>query len=193
MIAARAERPGAGRRSATDLARHLAGADVPERLCHRHAAPAVPRHHRREPQRGRVATATWVFPLYLVAINLFVLPSPSPACRWSAPAPAPISMCCRCRCSIGHDVMAHGSLHRWAVGGNGHGDRRKRGAVDHDLQRPRDSRCSCAACSRPRPPSRRLVDAHPQCPARGDLHLCCSSPSSTTARAPTVRACRRSA
>jgi Na+/proline symporter len=46
----------------------------PQRLRHHHAAAPVLRHDRREPQRQRTAHATWLFPLYLVAINLFVLP-----------------------------------------------------------------------------------------------------------------------
>ena len=39
------------------------------------AAAAVPRHRGREPQRGaRSRRAAWLFPLYLVLINLFVVP-----------------------------------------------------------------------------------------------------------------------
>ena len=45
-------------------------------------------------------TATWVFPLYLVAINLFVLPIAfAGLVVRRRPRPAAISTCCRCRCS----------------------------------------------------------------------------------------------
>ena len=48
---------------------------------------------------SELRTATWVFPLYLVLINLFVLPIALRRCwHWSATAPARTSMSCRCRC-----------------------------------------------------------------------------------------------
>ena len=46
---------------------------------------------------AKLRTATWVFPLYLVAINLFVLPIAFAGLSWSAPDRQATSTCCRCR------------------------------------------------------------------------------------------------
>ncbi len=69
------------------------------RLCDHHAAAAVPCHGGREPHReANSASAGFLFPLYLVAINLFVLPiamgGPDPVRRQRA---TPTSTCCHCR------------------------------------------------------------------------------------------------
>ena len=56
---------------------------------------------------SELRTATWVFPLYLVAINLFVLPIAfAGAGAGRDRRPAATSTCCRCRCSAATIVLA---------------------------------------------------------------------------------------
>ena len=90
---------------------------------------------RRTPRR-----AAWMFPLYLVLINIFVIP----LARRRRPA--------RCPPGVDQDMTVlalplharpehRGAvrLHRRPLGGHRHGDRGMRGARHHGLQRPRDA------------------------------------------------------
>ena len=117
------------------LARHLAGADGAQRLRHHHAAAPVLRDDRREPQRERAcAPRPGCFRSISWRSTCSSCRSPSPARRWSATAPARPLRAVAAAAQRPRRAR-HGRLHRRPVGGDRHGHRRQRRAVDHDLQR----------------------------------------------------------
>ncbi len=100
-------------------------------------AAAVPGDRGREHGRAAPGKAAWLFPLYLLTINLFVLPHRG---RRAADLPR--------RPAIDGDtfvlalpiverqpLIALVRLHRRPVGGDRHGDRRDHRALDHGVQR----------------------------------------------------------
>ncbi len=120
---------------------------------------------------AELRTATWVFPLYLVAINLFVLPIAFAGLSLvGAQRPAAISTCCRCRLLSGHDVLAMAAF----IGGLSAATAMVivesvalSIMISNDLVIPLFvRRLLKTTTSR----ERGLVDAHPQCAAGGDLH-----------------------
>ena len=139
---------------------------------------------------AELRTATWVFPLYLVAINLFVLPiafaglSLVGARTSSRPLRAVAAAC-----SAAMIVLAMAAF----IGGLSAATAMVivesvalSIMISNDLVIPLFvRRLLKTATAR----SRGLVDADPQCPARRRSSSCCSSPSSTIARAPTMRGC----
>ena len=75
--------------------------------------------------------ATWAFPAYLLLINLFVLPiALGGLLHFGAGRADPRPSCSRCRWQRGAGACAR-RLHRRAVGGHRHGDRRGDRGVDH--------------------------------------------------------------
>ena len=84
--------------------------------------------------------AIWLFPLYMLAMNVFVVPDRlrrRPALPGRRRRPRHL----RADAADGGKAARAGAarVHRRPLGGDGHGDRRDDRAVDDGLQRPRDA------------------------------------------------------
>ena len=93
-----------------------------------------------------LAKAIWLFPLYMLAINVFVLPI---AFGGLLHFPARQRRRRHLRADAADGRAAGGAraagVHRRPVGGDRHGDRRDHRAVDHGLQRPGDAGAAAPA------------------------------------------------
>ena len=144
---------------------------------------------------SELRTATWVFPLYLVAINLFVLPiALRRAGAGRRPAPAADLYVLSLPLLSGHDVLAMAAF----IGGLSAATAMVIVAsvalsimISNDLVIPLFVRRLLK--TRRRRENEDWSSAHPQYPARRRSSSSCSSPSSTIARAPTTRGWPRSA
>ena len=86
---------------------------------------------------NEVRRAAWLFPLYLIGINLFVVAhcyrrflSHSRTARFQLTC-----SCWRYALSDGAQFVTLAAFHRWAFSSDRHGDRSNRGTLDHGLQR----------------------------------------------------------
>ena len=85
-----------------------------------------------------VRRAAWLFPLYLVLINLFVVPVAVAGLITFPPAGVDSDMyMLALPLSVGSDTHRAGRLHRRAVGGDRDGDRRERRHLHHGVERAR--------------------------------------------------------
>jgi hypothetical protein len=93
----------------------------------------------RERRRAHLRRAVWVFPLYLLLINLFVLPIALGGLLHFGRHGRRRHL--RADPAAGPPAGGAGAagLHRRAVGGHRHGHRRNHRGVDHGLQRPGDA------------------------------------------------------
>ena len=135
-----------------------------------------------------VRKAIWLFPLYLLLINIFVLPIALGgllhfSARWRG------RRYLRSHPADGKAAGGAGAagIHRRSVGGDRHGDRRNHRLVHHGLQRPRDAAA----------PAQQMVPAASACrpvgPAAGDpprrhtSSSCCSATSTSVRQARPMR------
>ena len=89
---------------------------------------------------NHVKTAMWLFPLYMLVINLFVLPIAFGGLLHFAGAPRrPGHLRAHPAARQRPERARAARLHRRPLRRDRHGDRRDDRAVDHDLQRPRDA------------------------------------------------------
>ena len=142
---------------------------------------------------AELRTATWVFPLYLVAINLFVLPIALAGLSLVGNRTSSDLYVLSLPLLSGHDVLAMAAF----IGGLSAATAMVivesvalSIMISNDLVIPLFVRRLLKTTTLG---ERGLVDADPQCPARRRSSSSCSSPSSTTARAPTMRGSPRSA
>ena len=95
--------------------------------------------------------AIWLFPLYMLAINIFVLPI---AFGGGLHFPTGTRRCRHVRADRADGRKARRTraarVHRRPVGGDRHGDRRNDRAVDDGVQRPRDADAVAPARAAPR-------------------------------------------
>ena len=171
----RADRDGAagcarpGGDGLSDLARDLGRADAAQRIRDHHAAAAVLRDDRGKPRRERVAHRDMAVSA-LPRADQHVRPADrlrGHAVGRHADDRGPLR-------ALGTDdgrprLSRLLRLHRWIFGGDGHGHRRQRRAVDHDLQRSGDPDLPQKAAQAGQGRKGRLVEPHPQHPPRGDL------------------------
>ncbi len=113
--------------------------------------------------------AVWAFPLYMLLINVFVLPiAVAGLLHFSSGKVNADSFVLSLPLAMDRPAAGTGGLHRWSVGRHRHGDRRGDRGIDDGLQRP----CDAVAATHPafQPSSRRRphrrAAGHP---ARRDL------------------------
>ena len=105
---------------------------------------------------AEVGRARWLFPLYLVAINLFVIPIALAGSHHLSVRRGRQRHVCAGAADGGQCAPAQRRrLHRRPVGGDRHGDRGMRRAVDHGLERYRGA-AGAAAQPATRAPARRI-------------------------------------
>ena len=141
---------------------------------------------------SELKTATWVFPVYLVAINLFVIPLAFAGAALVGDRTSADLYVLSLPLLNGHDVIAMAAF----IGGLSAATAMVIVAsvalsimISNDLVIPLFVRGLLKRDSERRGG---LVEPDPQHPPRRDLRRCCSSPSSTIARAPTTRGSPRS-
>ena len=135
---------------------------------------------------SELKTATWVFPVYLVAINLFVIPLAFAGAAMRRRPHQRRSLRAVAAAAQRPRRPRHGRLHRRPVGCDRHGHRRNRGAVDHDLQRSGDPAVHATALEARASAETRTGRTSSSTSAACRSSRSCSWPSSTTARAPTM-------
>ena len=123
-----------GRRSARSLAMTLLSFFAIMLLPRQFHVTVVENNNEAEIRR-----AAWMFPLYLVLINLFVVPI---AHRRPADVPGrrtstATCSCWRCRCRPAPSLLTLARLRRRPVGRDRDGDRRNGRALDHGVERHR--------------------------------------------------------
>ena len=149
---------------------------------------AVVENHNED----EIKRAAWLFPLYLVLINLFVVPIALAGLLTSRAGEVDSDMFVLALPLHGRIEPAHHRrLRRRPVGGDRDGDRRIGRALDHGVERPRHAAGAAAARGADRRPRERRRAAADRAAAR-DLRRSCCSPTCITAR-PATRSSPRSA
>ncbi len=141
---------------------------------------------------SHVRKATWLFPLYMLLINIFVLPiALGGMMRFPSGDVDADNFVLTLPLVEGHQALAFLVFVGGPVRLHRHDHRGDAGAVDHDLQRPGDAGAA-ALQHLESPAARRPVGAGDRRPARGDRPCCFSSAMPTTARPASRTRCRRS-
>ena len=125
---------------------------------------------------NHLGKAIWLFPLYMLAMNLFVVPVAfGGVLHFSATTVDPDTFVLTLPMAREAGGARAARVHRRAVGGDRHGDRRDHRAVDDGVQRPRDAGAAADAVDAARRAPEPRRDCCSASAAARSSRSCCSA------------------